>query len=471
MAHTHTKTMIVDADPHFSVDSTTREITYLSEDNMVFIQGDHNSERVTFVVPRYVDGHDLTECDTIQVHYINTSSKNKTTRSSGVYEVNDVQVNPDDDFTVIFTWLVSHGATLHVGTLSFVLRFACTEGTEILYSWNTSIYSNISVLETIDNVGQLPEPYTDVLKTWYDEFIEAENTGVGAINTAKEDALKEIDSATDEAINRIEAVEVIHEAEQESIDRINAAGDAKVSEIEGLAKQASENIENASTKAITAANEAKSVVDNAVDNVESAKTSALESISSSESTAVNDVNSAKTSALSIIDSHKTNALVAITEQKDNSKSELQEYGDSVLNDLENATVNRARYLMGSKFFVSVGTLKDLPQHYKVIVTIGFYSNGVHDSRTFENDGVGIALNISDFDLCSPITVSIFYSYDSSGIGSLLHTFTELRGVVLDDCPSVGEEEGVRESSSVEYTLIPISRSGVRIVLSEWVVAG
>ncbi len=352
---THTKNMIVDYDPHFSVDAISRKIEYMSDDSLVLVQGDHNSERITFVAPRFVEGHDMLECNRVQIHYINTSSSNKSSRSSGVYEAADVRINPLDENTITFTWLLSSGTTLHVGNLSFVVRFACIEGTNVVYSWNTLAYSGVNVFETIDNINNMPTVYTDILENWYQELILAGELGMNGIKQTKEAALSEIEQAADAAIERINAVETIREIEQETIEAFEVKKTECITEIE------------------TTGNEVKGVLDAALADVNSAKSEAEEAVVAAE-TAKRDINDAASMGKTDIDSaveigesniRKTtdsgtsevgrtiekgietidttlgNAINAVTEQEAASKLSLQNYGNSILNNLENASVKNA----------------------------------------------------------------------------------------------------------------------------------
>ena len=107
MAHKHS---IYDTDPHFSIDPATRAITNLSEKKTKIIQYDHNSERFTFEMPRLIDGHDMSLCDKIEIHFINISA-NKNQQNADVYLCDDVQLSHDDENVVIFSWLISQNAT------------------------------------------------------------------------------------------------------------------------------------------------------------------------------------------------------------------------------------------------------------------------------------------------------------------------------------------------------------------------
>ena len=52
MAHTHP---VIDGDSRFVINSTTRAISTTS-DNLELIQGDRRSERITFEIPKIVEG-------------------------------------------------------------------------------------------------------------------------------------------------------------------------------------------------------------------------------------------------------------------------------------------------------------------------------------------------------------------------------------------------------------------------------
>lgn len=163
MAHIHS---VYDTDPHFTIDPTTRAIKNESTKNTTVIQYDHNSERFTFEIPRYIDGHDMTQCNKVEVHYINKDTK-------GIYIVDDMQLSPSDDNVAIFSWLVSQNATRFIDKLRFSIRFSCVTNEVVDYAWNTAIYSDISVSSGIFNNETVVEQYADVLEKWKLELINA----------------------------------------------------------------------------------------------------------------------------------------------------------------------------------------------------------------------------------------------------------------------------------------------------------
>ena len=189
MTHDH---ILYDSDPHFIIDPESRKIDYSSNDDLVLVTGDHNSELFTFEIPAVIDGHNMTECNKVEVHYINIGSGGTINRSTGVYKVTDLHISEDNPEMAVFSWKVSCNATKHVGSLNFVVRFACTVGSRIDYAFNTTTYTGIPVLETYDNANTVVEQNADILEEWYLELISASTMGSNIIDEAKNEALNEI---------------------------------------------------------------------------------------------------------------------------------------------------------------------------------------------------------------------------------------------------------------------------------------
>ena len=135
---------VYDTDTHFVIDPITRVVSNPESKKTLLMQNDHNSERFSFEITRYIEGHDLTLSDKVEIHYANVDS-NKNNKNLGVYEVSDVELLEDTTDTIVFTWLVSENATVYAGTLSFLILFACTENGEDVYRWNSGINTSISI--------------------------------------------------------------------------------------------------------------------------------------------------------------------------------------------------------------------------------------------------------------------------------------------------------------------------------------
>ena len=153
---------VVDTDKHYIIDGVTRTITNINETKRELVQHDHNSERFTFEIPRFVDSHDFTECNEVQVHYVNVDKYEKV-KSSGIYTVDDLGVMADDEETVMLSWLISGNATEAVGTLNFSIRFVCVTDGRVDYAWNTTEFKGITILPSINNTDEIIEQNEDVL--------------------------------------------------------------------------------------------------------------------------------------------------------------------------------------------------------------------------------------------------------------------------------------------------------------------
>ena len=164
---------IVDDDKHFLIDSFTRQVS--SEYSKLMItNGDHNSERFTFEAPQNIEGHDMSECNSIEVHYVNIN-KTKTERVEGIYVVDDLSV---EDNKIFFSWLLSRNCTSLIGTLQFSIKFKCLdENNNVDYEWNTTLFKNVTVLESISNSEAISEKYPDIFEQFKDDVInEVTNT-------------------------------------------------------------------------------------------------------------------------------------------------------------------------------------------------------------------------------------------------------------------------------------------------------
>lgn len=184
---------VIDADPHFVIDINTRNIKNVSQTKVSLVQYDHNSERFSFTLPRFIEGHDMLECNSVQVHYYSTANPD----TKGVYAVTDLAVCEEDAENVCCTWLISRNVTQTAGALLFQLRFACVDedGTEE-YAWHTNPFRGISVSAGMNNAEAVVEQYADILEQWYVQLFSTTEEGIRNINTAKVDALNTIKNAT-----------------------------------------------------------------------------------------------------------------------------------------------------------------------------------------------------------------------------------------------------------------------------------
>lgn len=203
MAHEH---IVSDGDKHFSIDIATRDIVNESG-KLVLVQGDHNSERFTFRIPRLVDGHDMSLCDTVQVHYTNIDSATKT-EADDVYETSDLKVNPDNEEEVIFSWLISSNATQYIGKLVFSITYLCVDDEgKTEYSWSTGEHDAITVKSRRNNSEAVVAEYSDVLEKWRQELFLANVVE----QYTPEEARAELGAASEEYVdNKVAAIKEVY---------------------------------------------------------------------------------------------------------------------------------------------------------------------------------------------------------------------------------------------------------------------
>lgn len=191
MAHIHS---VFDSNEHFVIDPVTRAIANSLAKKIVVMQFDHNSERFTFEIPN-VDGHNMANCDRVEIHYINVDAVDKTLKSTGVYEVKDIKPSPGDNSVAVFSWLLSRNCTKYAGTLSFLIHFACTTDGVEDYAWNTAIFQSITIGNGMNNGAEVLEPFPDILAQWQAQLFSASETAVLNVTTAEANALAAIEAA------------------------------------------------------------------------------------------------------------------------------------------------------------------------------------------------------------------------------------------------------------------------------------
>lgn len=167
MSHSHS---VTDADSFFEVDAITREVINKTPKKITLIQYDHNSEIFTFILPRFIEGHDMMKSTKAEVHYINIAASGANTYK-GLYEMSDLQIAPDDENKVICSWQISRNATQYAGILNFMVRFYCVDDEgNYVYVWNTATNSEITIASGMNNGETIIEEYPDILALWKKEI-------------------------------------------------------------------------------------------------------------------------------------------------------------------------------------------------------------------------------------------------------------------------------------------------------------
>lgn len=146
MPHIHS---VTDQDAHFFIDAKTMIIS-CAGDVKTLRRGDHAAERFTFEMPRYIEGHDMSLCNVIQVHYRNYSYDKSTRTTTERKSFDEVEGFKAGDERISFSWLIKGDATALQGLVDFCIRFACEdEAGNLTYQRFTEVFEGVSVDESI----------------------------------------------------------------------------------------------------------------------------------------------------------------------------------------------------------------------------------------------------------------------------------------------------------------------------------
>lgn len=328
-----------DTDTHFKIDAITRTITNFNEVKNTLFVGDHESEIFTFEMPRYTDGHDMSLCDVVQIHYLNQGAGNSSV--PGIYEVDDLDVVEDsEEETIIFSWKISRNATQLAGSLNFAMHFACTEDGEEVYVWNTDVHTGIVVKATLSNSEVIVETNADILEQWREQLFGAGESALNKIEAAKTEAIEYVkQTAEDEATTAIDGVveqavkdiqksatESATNAAEEAKQLIQTAGQEQITAIGTAKDQATEAITQEKTKSIEDIKQ--SAASSAAEAANKAATDASNSVEQSIHTAgqaqISAIGTAKDNAVQSVEQSATQAAQTATQL-------IQESGQQQIN--------------------------------------------------------------------------------------------------------------------------------------------
>lgn len=186
MGHEHN---VRDLDARFTIDPVTKQIKNESKKKLLLAQGDHNSEIYGFRCPRYIESHDMSLCNKVEVHFFNYESQTKKF-NSGKYEVKDLKIGEDED-TVEFSWLISGNGTQLEGYTEFLIRFKCVDENNIVtYAWNTLFFSDVNVGRgsTVDELFETE--YVDIIEHWKAKVMRTFKDDLTAWKTVTAEAVR-----------------------------------------------------------------------------------------------------------------------------------------------------------------------------------------------------------------------------------------------------------------------------------------
>lgn len=227
---------VTDSDSYFVIDPITRSIANRASKKNTLMQYDHDSERFTFEVARYVEGHDMMLCNRVRVHYINIDTQTGDSHPDLV-ELDDLQISPENPDAVICSWLISRQATQLAGALNFLVQYMCVSDVGTVdYEWHSDIYEDIEIKASINNGEAAIIDYTDLVEQWRTKLFGSGNSVVAEITLNAETQLKNIENEGAEQMTAVKAegeaqVEAVTKTGDEKLDAIESTSDAALSAI------------------------------------------------------------------------------------------------------------------------------------------------------------------------------------------------------------------------------------------------
>lgn len=198
---------VPDTDTYFVIDPVTRKIENTSPEKNVIMQYDHNSERYTFELPRYIDGHDMLECNSITVNVDNIEvGVEEPSVNSDAPDMTDLRIHPTDPEKVISSWLISRNSTQLAGILSFHIEYKCIDSSgNVVYEWSTDVYDEIEIRARKKNGEAAVAPHSDLLEQWRTRIFGAGDSVMANIAAEGE---AQVAAVKDESEIQQEAVEL-----------------------------------------------------------------------------------------------------------------------------------------------------------------------------------------------------------------------------------------------------------------------
>lgn len=229
--------VVPDSDTYFRIDPNTRQIKNTNYNKTVIMQGDHNSERFTFEIPRYVDGHDMSLCNRVIVHFDNVGDSIENVHHDVAY-MDDLRINPENPETVISSWLIRREATQIVGILSFAIQYLCVGDVDdvITYEWKTDSYDEIEIRQSKNNGEAAVIDYTNVLEQWRAHLFSAGDSVMTDITAAGVNQVAAIqnESATQRAAIARKGAETLATIPDDYTEVYNMATEAIRTKADGI---------------------------------------------------------------------------------------------------------------------------------------------------------------------------------------------------------------------------------------------
>lgn len=131
------------------IDPIQRSFLIKDTHNLVLgFEGDVNSQKVTFQLPKFHEGHDLTRCGQKTLRWKNLAT--------GVEDWSELAVVGESDDKWLATWIVPPAVYTAASVIQIAISIYDLNGTHVAFAWNTATFSGFIVEKTLSEVGRGP---------------------------------------------------------------------------------------------------------------------------------------------------------------------------------------------------------------------------------------------------------------------------------------------------------------------------
>lgn len=142
--------------PDFVLDEDLRVIAVPSNGVVLGVEGDKDTNTVSFSMPKVYRGCDLSTF-TCRVSYINPNN------DTGFYAVTDMKESADNADLLTFTWLVDDVAVRYRGTVRFAVNLRDLDGSTVKRAFNSTV-AEVQSLEGLPTPTSQPASnYEDLI--------------------------------------------------------------------------------------------------------------------------------------------------------------------------------------------------------------------------------------------------------------------------------------------------------------------
>lgn len=237
----------------FIIDNNLRQIIIPDGMNVLGVAGDIEVKCVSFEMPRYYNGIDMSEFD-IFVDYENAKGYRN------YYKVVDTKTHssttPQSSDNIVFTWTLESDVTAHQGTVTFAIRMVKRNGTKIVKQFDTdkatgivldgmNVFQRIPLSDQKDILGKIETDaveniqenlnnytvekktelnvYTDDKKNVINEFTDSCKSAITALTGEETKAITDLATASKNEIDKTKTDALNDLSWKEPVDKNTAA--------------------------------------------------------------------------------------------------------------------------------------------------------------------------------------------------------------------------------------------------------